>query len=215
VRRRPVPHRFDLALALRRRPRHRRALVIGLAGLCGLAVMTVVQRAEEAAAAWGQRVPVLVARRDLAAGAALGAGNTRVDHQPEALVPDGAVHALPGDGRLAEAVYAGEVVRKERLAPGRLSAVAARVPAGTRAMAIPVEPGQAPALAIGDRVDVLVALPPEMAGAGPPGFALATEVLVVDVADAAVTIAVATDTAPRVAVAFGAGAVTLALAGAG
>lgn len=215
MRRTPVPHRFDVGLALRRRPRHRRALVIGLAVLCGLAVMTVVRRAEESAAAWGARVSVLVATRDLAAGAVLDAGNTRVDHHPEPLVPDGAVRALPDDGRLAEPVYAGEVVREERLAPGRLSEVAARVPSGTRAMAIPVEPGQAPALGVGDRVDVLVALPPEMAGAGPPGFALATDVLVVDVGDAAVTIAVPTDTAPRVAVAFGAGAVTLALTGAG
>ena len=211
----PVPHRFDIALALRRRPRQRRALVVAVAVICGLAVMTVVQRAEQAAAAWGARVPVLVATRDLAAGALLDAGNTRVDKRPGALVPHEAVRALPDDRRLAEAVYAGEVVREERLAPGRPSEVAARVPAGTRAMAIPVEPGQMPQVAIGDRVDLLVALPPEVAGAGPPGFALATDVLVVDVNDAAVTIAVPADTAPRVAVAFGAGAVTLALTGPG
>jgi Flp pilus assembly protein CpaB len=214
VRRTLVPHRLDVALALRRRPRHRRALMTGLAVLCGLAVMTVVQRAEEAAAAWGRRVPVLVATRDLDAGDPLDAGNTRVDHHPEPLVPDGAMRALPDDGRLAEPVYAGEVVRQERLAPGGLSEVAARLPDGTRAMAIPVEPGHAPVLVIGDRVDVLVALPVETAGAGPPGFALADGVPVVDVSDAAVTIAVPADTAPRVAVAFGAGAVTLALTGA-
>ena len=61
MRRSPVPHRFDLALALRRRPRHRRAVVVAVAALCGVAVMTVVQHAEDAAAAWGERVPVLVA----------------------------------------------------------------------------------------------------------------------------------------------------------
>jgi len=214
VRPTPVPHRFDLALALRRRPRHRRALVVAVAILGGLGVMTVVQRAEDAAAAWGERVPVLVATRDLTAGVALDGGNTRVDHQPEPLVPEGALAEVPEDGRLAEAIYAGEVVREERLAPGGLSEVAARVPTGTRAIAVPVDPGQAPALEVGDRVDVLVALPPEAAGEGPPGFALATEVLVVDVSDAAVTVAVPADTAPRVAVAFGAGAVTLALTGA-
>ena len=214
MRRTPVPHRFDVALALRRRPRHRRALVVGLAVLCGLAVMTVVRRAEETAAAWGTQVPVLVATRDLAAGDALEAGNTRVQHRPARLVPDGAVRALPDDRRLAEPVYAGEVVREERLAPGGLSEIAARLPEGTRAMAIPVEPGHAPVLVIGDRVDVLVALPAEAAGDGPPGFALADDVLVVDVGDAAVTIAVPTNTATRVAVAFGAGSVTLALTGA-
>ena len=115
------------------------------------------------------------------------------------------------DVRLAEPVYAGEIVREERLAPEGLSAVAARLPPASRAMAIPVEPGTVPALVLGDRVDVLVALAPEAAGEGPPGFALATDVLVVDVSAAAVTVAVPADTAPRIAVALGAGAVTLAL----
>jgi Flp pilus assembly protein CpaB len=213
VRRTPVPHRFDVALALRRRPRHRRAVVVGLAALCGLAVMSVVQRAEDTAAAWGESVPVLIARRDLAAGERLDPGNTRLAHQPSPLVPDGALAALPHDGRLAAPVYAGEAIREERLAPAGLSTVAARLPAGTRAIAIPVEPGTVPKLVIGDRVDVLVALPAEAAGDGPPGFTLATDVLVVDVSDAAVTIAMPADTAPRIAVAFGAGAVTLALSG--
>jgi pilus assembly protein CpaB len=211
VRRSPAPHRFDPALALRRRPRHRRALAMVVAALCGFTVMTVVQRAEDAAAAWGDRVPVLVASRDLQAGDRLDDGNTRVERHPAPLVPPGALRARPEGTRLAEAVYAGEVVREERLAPAGLSPVAARLPAGTRAMAIPVDPGTVPALGIGDRVDVLVALAPEAAGDGPPGFALATGAPVVDVSDAAVTIAVRADVAPRIAVAFGAGAVTLAL----
>ena len=211
MRRSPVPHRFDLALALRRRPRYRRALVVAVAAVCGVTVMTVVQRAEEAAAAWGERVPVLVATRDLAPGDRLDGSNTRVERQPAPLLPRGALPTLPDDVRLAEAVYAGEIVREERLAPAGLSAVAARLPSGTRAMAIPVEPGTVPELELGDRVDVLVALASEAAGDGPPGFALATDALVVDVDEEAVTIAVPADVAPRIAVAFGAGAVTLAL----
>ena len=206
-----VPHRLDVALALRRRPRYRRALVILLSALCGIAVMGVVQRAEQAAAAWGTSVPVLVATRDLTPGDRLDAGNTRVEPHPAPLVPDGVLSALPDDRRIAEAVLAGEVVRVERLAPTGLSTVAARLPRGTVAMAVPVEPGSVPTLVLGDRVDVLVALAPEAVGGGPPGFALATEVLVVAVGDEAVTIAVPADTAPRLAVAFGAGAVTLAL----
>jgi hypothetical protein len=75
-----------------------------------------------------------------------------------------------------------------------------------------VEPGTTPPLAVGDRVDVLVALPAEAADGGPPGFALATDVVVVDVTEAAVTVAVPRAAAPRLAVAFGQGAVTLALA---
>ena len=213
MRRTPPSHRFDVALALRRRPRLRRVLVLGLAALCGLAVMRVVQRAEAAEAAWGESMPVLVATDDLRPGDHLDGGNTRLDHQPAPLVPHGALTKVPDDGRLAEPVYAGEVIRAERLAPPSVSALAARLPPGTRAMAVPVEPGSVPSLEVGDRVDVLVALAPEAAGDGPPGFTLAPAVLVVDVDDAAVTIAVPQDAAPRLAVAFGAGAVTLALTG--
>ena len=209
----PVHHRLDLALALRRRPRARRVLVVALAVLCGVAIMGVVQRAEEAAASWGTSVPVLVAAHDLAPGDRLDASNTRVVVHPARLVPDGVLSAVPDDRRVADPVLAGEVLREERLAPAGLSPVAARLPPATRAMAIPVEPGLLPHLVLGDRVDVLVALPPEAAGDGPPGFALATDVLVVAVDDAAVTIAIPVDDAPRLAVAFGAGAVTLALTG--
>ncbi|MFL6205218.1 MAG: Flp pilus assembly protein CpaB [Acidimicrobiales bacterium] len=211
----PMPHRLDPALALRRRPRARRAVIVAVAALSGLAVTGVVQRAEDTAAAWGTSVPVLVAAHDLDAGDRLDAANTRVEQHPGPLVPDGALSSLPDDGRrLAVAVFEGEVLRLERLAPAGLSTVAARLPPGTRAMAVPVEPGLVPPLGLGDRVDVLVALAPEAAGEGPPGFALASHVLVVAVDDAAVTIAVPEDTAPRLAVAFGAGAVTLALTGA-
>ena len=206
-----VPHRLDVALALRRRPRYRRALVIALAALCGIAVMGVVQRAERAAAAWGTSVPVLVATRDLAPGDRLDASNTRVEAHPAPLVPEGVLATLPDDRRVVEVVLAGDVLRAGRLAPAGLSALAARIPRGTRAMAVPVEPGSVPDLVLGDRVDVLVALAPEAAGGGPPGFALATDVVVVAVDDAAVTIAVPADAAPRLAVAFGAGAVSLAL----
>jgi hypothetical protein len=81
-------------------------------------------------------------------------------------------------------------------------------------VAVPVEPGLAPPLLVGDRVDVMVALAPELAGDGPPGFVVAADALVVAVDDAAVTIAVRASAAPRIGVALGQGAVTLALLGA-
>jgi pilus assembly protein CpaB len=211
VRRRLVPHRYDPLLALRRRPRHRLVLVAVLAAVCGTVVAGVVQRAERTAAAWGERVTVLVATDDIDAGEQLDRGNTRLDRQPAPLVPDGALRELPAGRRLAAPAYDGEVLRVERLAPAGSSVVAARLPAGTVAVAIPVEPGLVPPLAVGDHVDVLVALPPEATGGGPPGFALARGVPVVHVDDTAVTVAVDDATAPRVAVAFGSGAVTLAL----
>ena len=213
MRRKPVPRRPRVALALRRQPRVRTALVVLVGLVSGSAVAATVQQADDTRAAWGQSTVVVVATRDLAAGEQVDSRNTNLVEHPDPLVPEGALTARPIDGRLAEAVYAGEVVRKKRLAGAGLSALAARLPAGTRAVAIPVEPGWAPTLAIGDHVDVLVALPAEASGGGPPGFALATDVVVVDVGDASVTVAVAPDVAPRIAVAFGQGAITLALVG--
>ena len=154
-----------------------------MAVACGLAVFATLERAEGARRAWGDGVPVLVAVGDLAPGTRLDASNTRVALLPQPLVPAGALSDLPRDGRLAEPVYEGETIRSERLDARALSAVAARLPAGTRAMAIPMEAGLVPALTIGDRVDVLVAVPAEAAAGGPPGFALAEAALVVDVTE--------------------------------
>ncbi len=212
MRRKPV-RRAGVALTLRRRPRLRNGVVVAVALLCGTAVAGVVQQAEHARDAWGARTLVLVATDDLMAGDRLDPGNTRVVAHPTPLVPPGALTALPADGRVTAPVYEGEVIREERIAPSGASVLAARLPVGTRAMAIPMEPGTMPALVVGDRVDVLVALAPEVAGDGAPGFELATDVRVVDVTEAAVTIAVPRDVAPRLAVAFGQGAVTLAVVG--
>lgn len=213
MRRMPVRRHPRVALALRRQPRLRTALVVALGLLSGAGVAATVQQSEQARAAWGRSTAVLVATRDLAAGERLDDGGTHLVEHPAPLVPPGALTALPDDGRVAEPVYEGEVLRAERLAPAGMSTVAARLPEGTRAVAIPVEPRTTPPLAMGDHVDVVVALAPEAAGAGPPGFALATDVVVVEVTEAAVTVAVPRDIAPRLAVAFGQGAVTLALVG--
>lgn len=212
MRRKPV-RRAGVGLTLRRRPRLRAGLVAAVALLCGAAVAATVQQAEDSRAAWGRPTRVLIATQDIAAGERLDHGNTRMVAHPTALVPIGVMTALPTEGRVTAPVYEGEVVRRERLAPVRASAVAARLPPGTRAVAVPVEPGTMPPVGVGDLVEVLVALAPEVAGGGAPGFALATDVPVVEVTDVAVTIAVSRDVAPRLAVAFGQGAVTLALVG--
>lgn len=213
MRRKPARRRPQVALALRRRPRLRRALAAVTGVACGAVVMLTMQQAEGARERWGRTVPVLVATRDIPAGEALDASNSRVVGHPEPLVPAGALGSAPPRTRVSAALFAGEVVREERLAPGDLSSVAARLPEGTRAIAIPSEPGTTPPLRVGDLVDIVVALPTDAAGGGPPGFALATEVTVVDVSDQAATLAVPRDVAPRVAVAFGQGAITLALVG--
>ena len=207
--RRPIRPRPGLLL--RRQPRVRWALTVVVALGAGGTVARTVDRAERAAEAWGTSVPVLVVTDDVAAGDAL-AQATEVMERPAAVVPDGALRELPDGARASQPVLRGEVLQRGHLAPRGATALAARLPAGTRAVAIPAEPGTTPSLRIGDVVDVLVALPPEAAGGGPPGFALVRQAPVVDVGEVAITVAVPVDDAPRVAVALGQGAVTLALA---
>lgn len=207
------PSRPHLGLHLRRHPRLWWVVVLVCALAAGGITASLAQRAARAQAAWGHTAPVLVVRHDLAPGAPVRAGDVEVVERPVATVPGAALAALPEGAVTRTAVFAGEVLVRGRLAPGGLRGVAATLPAGTRAVAIPRDPATAPPLAVGDQVDVLVALPPEAAGDGPPGFAVAMGALVVAVEEAAITVAVDRAAAPRVAVALGQGAVTLALIG--
>jgi pilus assembly protein CpaB len=215
---RPKPRRHragpaSLALALRRRPRLRSALTVVVALVLAGSVLSVTRAAEQERSTWGTTVPVLVATADIGAGDRIDGSNVEVVAWPSALAPVQALPAMPADARAAAPIWTGEVVDQRRLAPGDLSPLAARLPPGTRAVAVPVEPGTAPPLVVGDRVDVLVALPAEAAGGGPPGFALATGAPVVGVEDSSVVVALSPDVAPRVAVALGQGAISLVLVG--
>jgi Flp pilus assembly protein CpaB len=208
----PVRRSFRPGLLLRRRPRLRAALV-GVAALgIGLSVATAVRRAERAEAAWGATQAVVLVTDDLAAGDLVTDARTDRVERPAAVLAPGALATVPDGARVTSEVHAGEVLLERHLAPLGATALAARLPAGTRAVAIPAEPGTTPPLASGDLVDVLVALAPEAAGTGPPGFTLTERALVIEVSEVAVTVAVPADDAPRVAVALAQGAVTLALA---
>jgi Flp pilus assembly protein CpaB len=213
MRPKPRRHRLRPALALRRRPRLWWLLTLLVALATGSLVASIVGRAEAVRQAWGATELVAVARRDIRPGTAVDDGDVHLVSRPQAMVPPGALHHVP-EGQVASAlISAGEVVVPTRLAPLGLTGVAATLPEGSRAVAIPVEPGLAPPLVVGDHVDVLVAVDPEAAGSGPPGFVVAAGALVVAVDEAAVTVAVAASTAPRIAVALGQGAVSLALVG--
>lgn len=209
------PPRLRPGLHLRRHPRLWWIAVAACALSAGSITTSLAGHAERARAAWGDASPVLVVRHDLDAGEPIRAGDVEVVQRPHGTVPDTALRTLPDDAVSRVALFAGEVLVEGRLAPSGLRGVAATLPPGTRAVAVPRDPSTAPPVTVGDRVDVLVALPAEAAGAGPPGFALATGALVVAVKEAAVTVAVPRDAAPRVAVALGQGAVTLALIGPG
>lgn len=196
---------------LRRRPVAWWLATLVLAAITTLVVTSALARAEAGAARYGSTRVVLVAVRDVAAGELLGTGDAEAREVPAGFVPRGAVGSEALGSRVAQALRAGEVVHGRRLAPGGLSAVAALLPPGTRGLAVPSDPGGLP-LEPGDVVDVLATVA-EVGATGdlPPTVVVAADATVVDVGEAAVTIAVPAADAGRVAYAMATGLVTLAL----
>ena len=207
---RPLP---SIGLALRRRPRLWWAIVVVLALAVGLIAASLASSAEAARRAWGTPTAVLVATSAIESGARITDDQVRVEQRPAVTVPATALTEVPAGARAGSTIAPGEVIVVERLAAHAASAAAARLPDGSRAVAIPRDAGVTPPLAVGDRVDVIAALASGTAAGSPPGFTLAEAVPVVAVEEAAVSVAVPRATAPRIAVALGAGAVFLALAG--
>ena len=197
----------------------RRAAVLGLAAATGLVVVALVSSADAARQRWGRARPVAVATRDLAPGDVVDASVVEVRRLPEAAVAPAALTEPPSGSVVRQPVAAGEPLVAERLAPEGLTGVAALVPAGHRAVAIPTGPLAAPPLTIGDRVDVLAVVPVPADGrppqsADPPSFPLVEGALVVDVGEQSIAVAVPEADAPRVAWVLTNGSAVLALGGA-
>lgn len=186
-----------------------------LAGALALATASLVGRlvadAEAERARWGRLVPTVVALVDVPGGDPIRASDVAVRHLPVAVVPAGALRALPSGAVAAVDLHRGEAVVAARLAGTGSSVVAARLPAGTRGVAVPAGAGLP--LEVGDRVDVLATFDPDLADEGEPTFAVARRAVVVHVGDDAVTVAVDDDAAARVVYALAAGAVALVLSG--
>jgi hypothetical protein len=227
------------ARRLAARPAVRRVAVAVLALVTGLVAASLVRAGDEARRSWGATRPVAVAVRGLEPGDTVTADAVEVRDLPEAVVPSGALDEAPTGAIARQAVVAGEALVEGRLAPHGLTGTAALVPAGHRAVAVPVGPTGAPPLAIGDLVDVLAVAPglapaaahdeppaegPEGgspddpprddAGPGPPAFALVERGLVVAADDTAASVAVPEDDAAAVAFAVSQGGVVLTLTGA-
>jgi Flp pilus assembly protein CpaB len=145
----------------------------------------------------------VVARHDLEPGDAL--RDVEVRLLPAALVPDGALERPAGQVVTAW-IAAGEIVVRERVTPDGLSATAARLPPGTRGVAVPQGVAPLP-VEVGDHVDLIATL-------DTTSVTVASGAIVIAVADDAVTVAVERVDAPRVAHAVNAAAVTLVLSGA-
>jgi Flp pilus assembly protein CpaB len=197
----------------------RRAVVLALAIVTGLVVVALVWSAEATRQRWGRARPVAVATRDLAPGDIVDGSAVEVRRLPEAAVTPGALTEPPSGSVVRQGVAAGEPLVPERLAPQGLTGVAALVPAGHRAVAIPLGPLAAPPLMVGDLVDVLavVAAPAEERPRPPgnqPSFPLVDAAVVVDVGEQSIAVAVPEADAPRVAWVLTNGSIVLALAGA-
>jgi Flp pilus assembly protein CpaB len=215
----------------------RRAVVALAAVVTALAVGSAFRSAEQTRSRWADTRRVAVAERDLAPGDVVDAGAVALRDLPRAAVAGAATEVVPLGAVVRYPIAAGEPLVGGRLAPDGLTGVAALVPGGHRAVAVPAGPAGTPPLAVGDRVDVVALTPtaphierstdPEPEPEGEPKDAelaeptaptnatlLADQALVVDVADTAVTIAVPTSLAPTVAYGATQGLIALTLVGA-
>ena len=181
-------------MSLTRIPLTRLLVALGL----GLATFLVVRPALAPTGAAGSLVEVPVVARPVAAGVALVAADVQMARLPAGALPDAEPAPAPV-GRTARVdLVPGEVVLAARLGPRGLAAL---LPAGARALAVPRAAGTPP-LEPGQRADLL---------AGGLVVVAAAAVLAVD--DSGTTVAVPEPSAPAVAEAIAAGAVTLSLAG--
>ncbi len=221
--RRPAAGRllFGAAIPWWRRSRRRTLRWAAATGLALLAVGMVRVRADDAArtlAGLGRTRTVVVARHDLEPGRVVGGDDTELRTLPVAAVPDAALQRPPTGRTVTAAIVAGEVISTSRLSPDGVEGLAALVPAGRRAIAVPT-PDSRLRVRIDDRVDVLdpsgdrtYTVDGSERSDGSDVVARAAIVIAVD--DSTVTVAVDQREAASVAAALGRGTPVLALAGA-
>lgn len=204
---RPAPARFPIL-----RPPPLRLVVVALiAVMVALAVHRTTSAAADVTERLGTTVTVAVAQRELAPGHAIEGRDVVFIERPAAHLPDGAVTDDPVGRVVATAVHANEVLVTHRLAGEGRDGAIALIPPDWRALAIPVVDAPVPARP-GDLVDVVASFDPSVV-VQDPSVVVAGEVVVVDVSDDAVTVAVPAGRVTDVAFALANGIVTLALVG--
>ena len=220
-------------MRLHRRPLVFWSLAVGLAVATALTVSRTIGEAANRAEQLGGLRTVPVAARSVEAGRLLTSDDVALRRLPAAAIPSAPVARSPAGHTTVVPLVPGEVLLQAKLAPWGVQGIAALVPPGRRAMAVPAKPGGLQ-LRPGHRVDVLATFetaegaeaaqgadaaegpegaegPPSGPRGGEPTFPVARGALVIDVAEEAVTVAVLPEEAPRVAFAIARGAVTLAL----
>ncbi len=183
--------------------------VVALACFTAATVSRLVGRAGTEAARFGRLRSVVTATVPLEAGAVVRAGDVALRSVPAAFLPDGALGSTSAAvGRtVVVPLFRGAALLAGNLAPDGLAGIAALLPTGARAVAVPTGAESVP-LRRGDRVDVLATFDPPPAGEEPT-FPVAEAALVVDVGPEAASVAVGPEEAKRVAYALAAGRVTL------
>jgi Flp pilus assembly protein CpaB len=200
---RRLPRRSRIVLA--RRPLAFWALALAVAATAGLAVERAVAAAAHARAAWGTAQPVAVTTRRIAAGEVLGPADVVVQQWPSVAVPPGAVSAVAPGTVAAAVLERGEAIQASRLGAAGQSALAAALPPGRRAVAVPRDAEAGLPLAPGDLVDVLAVQ------AGAAGAVAARDAPVVTVDARRAVLAVTPAEEADVAAALASGTVVLAL----
>lgn len=221
MRQRQWKPRGRLARALRRSSVAWWTGAVALGLVTASVVSTNMSRASQAAQGWGTQEWVWVMRRSVPAGATVETGDVARERRPARVIPQGALDgsASPIGEASRVALVPGEVVLTARLAGRGAAGLAALVGPGQRAISMRSDEST-PTVRPGDRVDVIATFDVgDGAGAdaesGPnaPSFAVATNAEVVMVSARAVTLAVTSREAPRVAFALARAAVTLAVRG--
>jgi pilus assembly protein CpaB len=123
---------------------------IGAGAWAGAAMLGAMADARDA---WGTTVPVAVADVPLVPGDHAGPATVSLRDWPAALVPPGALRAVP-DAVVRQAVGSGEPLGVADIGPA--DGPAGLLPEGWVAVAVPLDESRRPPLAIADRVGVVV-----------------------------------------------------------
>jgi pilus assembly protein CpaB len=213
IRRRIIARRRLLPRRVRHHPLVRAAAVMVVVLVAASIVQRTAASAIDARRQWGEERTVIVARHRIAMGDVIESDSITTQSWPAALVPAGAVEASPIGRTVVATIEPGEAVLATRLAPDGLHGVAALVPPGWRAVAIPVGPTVV-TLTVGDRVDLIAGFDVTAANADQaPAFTIAENAIVLAVDQQRTTVAVRAADAERVAFAIVAGTVVLTLRG--
>ncbi len=175
-----------------------------------------LQRAAAAEAAYGETRPAVVATEPVDVGDPIEASVAAVQALPRALVPEGALEALPAGRRTLIALSPGEIVLARRVSGSSAAGPAGLLDADERAVPVPVAVPGLP-LERGDRVDLVAGGAPgggvegdlPVGPAGPDVVAVDALVLAAD--EEVVVVAVPAPVAAEVAAALTTGPLVPAL----